>query len=152
MSSPPLTHCQTSGGTPIRAVDALSSRVKTTTEIPSDAAMTKARRREARRACWATATAAPPSEAPSSDGSASEPPTITGSSGSTHGASVVSTPATNAPISSSMGSPTQTVWPEISSAVSDPVNFARAFPDGSTWTNVCCTVTPYCFFRAVDES
>src|SRR5215207_8674208 len=77
MMMPPEIACHTCGGTPSSAVVALSSRVKATTLTASDAAMTYGRQR-ARRA-------SPPCTI--------APPTTMGSSGSTHGAATVSTPA-----------------------------------------------------------
>lgn len=115
-------------------------------EAPSEAVMTRARRWAAETRTRRRVATPPAPSAVCAVGSVvasvgtSEPPTITGRSGSTQGARVVSTPATKAP---SRASTAQTVRPAISSAVSDPVNFARASPEGSTWTNVCCTVTPY---------
>ena len=70
----------------INAVVALRAKVNTATETPSDAVITYARLR-------------------SEPEPFSEPPTITGSIGSTHGARVVNTPAMKAPKRASIRSP-----------------------------------------------
>lgn len=131
---PPESHRQTPGGTPRSAVVPLSARVKTATDRPSEAATTTAR-----RVCAARETSP-----------AREPPTMTGSRGSTHGASVVRTPATSAP--SRASTQESWVWARISSPERAPVQVVISSPSASTCTKVCCWTTPYCWRRSVIES
>ena len=76
MMMSPENQLQKDCGTMMKMVDALRRSVKITSERPSDAMMTSAR----------ILFAVPP---------VIEPPTMTGRSGSTHGASTVSMPAMN---------------------------------------------------------
>src|SRR3989344_5737192 len=72
---PPENHCHADCGILMSTELTFKRRVKRTTDMPSDSDMTKARRRFTP--------------------SVIEPPTMTGKSGRTQGASTVSTPAMN---------------------------------------------------------
>ena len=125
----------------MNAVDACSTRVKTTTETPREAVTTSARGVPVSRRVVTAAPARPAARPGSGNrpaGATTDSPTTTGSSGSTHGARVVRTPATSAPRSRT----TAQTRAAISAPVSVPVQTPCFAPSAPIDTNVHCRVTP----------
>ena len=119
-------------------VDALSSNVNATIEAPSDAVMhdrSPGRQRRAPPGAHRNATECVRHGRLHPRPPATEPPTITGSSGSTQGASVVSTPATRAPSRASIAAQPTFAWISARSSESyPPVHFVSCPPPESMCT------------------